>query len=163
MLFALLFAAPASAQSTPGYTWPNSVLGVTAGTPTTLGLRGEQWLSDDVEGELGVGVQSFESFDPTFDWALRWRPDFACFGCGSRALVTIGIGPGGTVVPPPAFDGPWGFAVGADLGVNLIVWTGPSVGVNVSGRGGGGVAWTGTDFSALGGTGWVMGTLGLAF
>lgn len=165
MLLPVVLATTASAQSTPGFRRPSSVLAVTAGSPVLVGLRAEQWLTDDLEGEIGAGLRSTD-LDPlplAFDWALRWRPDFACLGCGGRALVTLGVGPGGTVVPPAGFDGPWAFAVGADLGANLVVWTSPNVALQLGVRGGGGAGWTGTDVGALGGAGWGAGSLGVAF
>jgi hypothetical protein len=169
MLLPVVLAATASAQSAPAaapaFRRPSSVLAVTAGSPVLVGVRAEQWLTDDVEGELGAGLQSTDT-DPlalAFDWAIRWRPDFACLGCGGRALVTFGLGPGGTVVPPAGFDGPWAFAVGADLGANLVVWVSPNMALQLGARGGGGAAWTGTEFGALGGAGWGAGSLGVAF
>lgn len=156
-------AQTAVAQTDPGYSWPNALVGVTAGTPTTLGLRGEQWLSDDVTGEIGAGVTRFDELALAFDWAIRYRPDFACVGCGSKALVTFGAGPGGTVVPPPAFEGPWAYSVGLDLAANGVLWVGPAVGLTIGVRGGGGVGVVGTAFDDLSGTGWVMGTAGVAF
>lgn len=158
------FVATASAQDAgPGFKWPNSLVGVTGGTPMLLGLRGEQWLSDDVTGELGVGVTTVDDLELAFDWAFRWRPDFACLGCGTKALVTIGVGPGGTVIPPAGFDGPWVYSVGLDLGVNGVAWVGPAIGLTAGVRVGGGAQVEGTEFDDLAGTGWVMGSAGLAF
>lgn len=147
----------------PGYQSPNSIVGVSAGTPLTLSLRGEAWMADEIEGELGVGFRNLDDLDLGFDYAVRWRPDIGCIGCGGRVLLSLGVGPGGLVLPPPGFDGAWSFAVGGDLGANLVFWMSPTVGLDLSVRGGGGAAWTGTDLGDLSGTGWVMGTVGLAF
>jgi hypothetical protein len=163
MLLSWMLAVDARAE-TPAFRRPSSLLGVTAGTPVLLGARGSQWLTDDVEGSLGVGVSDLEGdLDLAADWAIRWRPDFACLGCGGRALVTLGIGPGGTVTPPAGFDGPWGFAVGADLAADLVVWVSPNLGLHLGVHGGGGAGWTGTELGEAGGTGWGAGTLGVAF
>jgi hypothetical protein len=162
--FAWMLAPDARADA-PGWRYPSSVVGISAGSPSLLSVRGEQWLADDIEAEVGAGLRALEvePVSAAFDWALRWRPDVACLGCGGRALVSFGVGPGGTVVPGPGFEGPIAFAVGGDVGANLVIWLNPNLGLNLSGRGGGGVGWTGSAVGDLAGAGWGMGTVGFAF
>ena len=158
-----LVLAAGAAPAAGGFQAPNSILAVGVGTPSLLSVRGEAWLGDEVEGELGVGVDGFD--DPAFgaDYAVRWRPDFTCFGCGGRVLVTLGLGLGGTVGPPPGFEGPWAFAAGPDLAGNLVAWVGPTVGLELGLRGGVGPGWVGTAFDRVAVRQWAIVSAGVAF
>lgn len=164
LLVALAGEAQAqSARSGTGYQPPNSTLGASVGTPWLVGGRGEAWFADELSAEIGAGT--FGAVEDGFglDLAVRWRPDGLCLGCDRRALVTIGLGLGGTIEPAPGFDGPWQFAAGPDLAVTFVYWFGPTYGLAISARGGGGPGWTGDRFDELTPTPWAFGTLGLAF
>jgi hypothetical protein len=161
-LWTLVLEAQAAPQGS-GFQSPNSILAVSVGSPTLLSIRGSAWLGDEIEGELGVGADQFDDLVLGFDYALRWRPDFACFGCGERVLVTIGLGIGGTVVPPPGFDGPWAFSAGPDLAANLVGWVSPTVGLQLGVRGGIGPAWVGTEFGEFEVEPWGFVSAGVAF
>lgn len=130
MLLLALIGAAAMAQ--PGWQRPNSTVGVGV-APWGLTVRGEAWMSGELSAELGVGLRGFDPEQPVGDWAVRWRPRFACFGCGERALVTIGAGVGGTVIPDFG-GGPWGLGLGPDLAVTGIYWTSHAVGLQATGR-----------------------------
>src|SRR5687767_13848408 len=97
-----LFAAAALAQ---GYRSPNSTVGVSVGTPWLVSLRGEAWVGDEASFEVGVGTLGAVDQQIGLDWAIRWRPDFACFGCDGRVLATLGVGVGGLVTSDLALDG----------------------------------------------------------
>ncbi len=143
------------------YDSPNAMVQATVGVPWLAGLQSENWIANDATLELGLGVDdTFETFGGT--WALRWRPDLLCFGCGDRVLVTLGVGPGGLVTAD--FEGgPWGFVVGGDLAASGVYWIDTTVGVSLTIHGGFGAGWRGTDFSEITPQGWVVGGLGLAF
>ncbi len=159
----VLWLAGAALAEEGGWQAPNSVVGVAVGTPTTWSVRGQAWFADEGEGELGVGVADLDDPNVAFDWAVRWRPDFACIGCGERVLVTIGLGAGGLVTPPPGWEGPWAFAVGPDLGANGVFWMSNKVGLELGGRVGFGPGWVGTDFDTAAVEPWAFLSLGLAF
>ena len=163
-MLALVAALSAHAQN---YQSPNSTVGVSAGTPWLLSLRGEAWFANEASFEIGVGSLGAVDQRLGFDYALRWRPDFACLGCETRALATFGLGVGGTIASTLAFDGavddPWGWAVGPDLAVTGTYWLSPTIGLMLSGRGGVGAAWLGSEFDAIEPGFWAFGTGGLAF
>lgn len=133
MLPALLTAAALAASPT-GWHRPNSLVGVGV-SPQGPSVRGEAWLATEITGELGVGLRDFDTERPMGDWALRWRPRFACFGCGERLLATLGVGVGGTVLPDLS-GGPWGLGLGPDVVATGIWWASRSTGVQVSARAG---------------------------
>ena len=152
---------------------PNSLLGVSVGSPAFVSVRGETWFSAGGTVELGGGVplatvqawlngNSAEE-SAMFDLALRWRPRSLCFGCGDRALLTLGFGIGGTVEPTPDFVGAWTYAAGPDVAVSGVVWASPTLGFHLTGRVGGGPSWVGTDLEELEPALWAFGTLGIAF
>ncbi|MCB9673381.1 MAG: hypothetical protein H6734_28215 [Alphaproteobacteria bacterium] len=157
----LWLAVPAFAEEV----WkdPNALVGVSVGTPNLVSVRGAMWIGDEAEVEAGVGLPDPADPFPAADLAFRWRPDFACIGCGGRVLGTFGVGVGGLVTPPPDFDGPWAFAVGPDLAANLVWWASNKWGLQVGGRVGFGPAWVGTDFDAIEVKPWAFLTLGAAF
>ena len=163
----LLLAAAAQAQQ--GYQSPNSTLGVGVGTPWLVSVRGEAWVGDEASFEVGVGALGAVDPDLGLDWAVRWRPDFGCFGCSGRVLVTLGAGVGGLVTSDlsldggSAFDEPWGFAVGPDLAATFTYWFTPTMGFMLSGRAGIGGAWVGDDLSVIEPTPWAFLTAGLSF
>jgi hypothetical protein len=150
----------ASAQEAPDYPSPNTLLWASVGTPWLASVRGEAWLADEVTGELGVG--GFGDDTLGLDWAIRWRPEFLCFGCGGSDLLTIGIGPGGLVAPPVDRDD-WGVAVGGDLGIAYVHWLSKQTGLTVAGRGGAGAAFVDADIQGAGFGWWGFGGVGLAF
>jgi hypothetical protein len=145
---------------------PNTWFGVTAGASpagVVFGARGEAWLYDEVSVELGAATDA--DLDALHaDLAFRWRPDGLCFGCDGRTQVTFGVGLAGFTTPDLQLDGPWAWAVGPDLVGTFVQWLGPAQGLTVSLRGGGGAAAVGDPRdSALEPTGWVFGSVGLAF
>jgi len=140
---------------------PNSLLWGAVGTPWLVSGRGEAWMADQVSFELGAGGLGPDA-SLGFDWAIRWRPDPLCINCGERDLVTIGIGPGGLVVPPLDQDN-WGLAAGGDLGVNYVHWMSPTLGLTVSGRAGLGAQWPDLDFGDAELGFWAFGGAGVAF
>jgi hypothetical protein len=159
----ILLVASASAQSPESdFPWPNSMIGFSVGTPWLVGGRAEAWLADAVSGELGAGTLG-EVEDIGFDWAIRWRPDFACLNCGEQVLATFGVGIGGLVVPDLQLEDPWELAVGPDLSVSGIVWVSSRVGFHLTGRAGVGPGWVGTDFSEIEARPWAFLSTGLAF
>src|SRR5205085_678083 len=139
------------------YQSPNATVGVSVGTPWLVSVRGESWFADEASFEIGVG--SFGAADSLIglDYAIRWRPDFACFGCETRVLGTFGLGLGGTITSDidldggSAFDDPWGWAVGPDLAGTFTYWLSPTIGLTLTGRGGGG---RGSGAGGRGGRGW---------
>lgn len=160
-MFLILAVSSALGQD---YQSPNSVVGVGAGTPSLLSVRGEAWFAEEATFELGIGVpQGFDVASPTADVALRWRPDIACINCGGRVLANFGIGAGSVFGPQDGFGGPWAFAVGPDVAGTGVYWLSSQLGLQVSLRGGFGPAWVGTDFDAIDTAGWFMGSAGLAF
>jgi hypothetical protein len=161
-LLAVAALSEAEAQS-QGYQSPNSTIGASVGTPWLVGGRGEAWFADELSAEIGAGTLGAVGDGFGLDAAVRWRPDGLCFGCTSRALLTLGIGIGGTIEPAPEFDGPWQFAVGPDVAATFVYWFGPTYGLAISARGGVGPGWTGDVFDELTPEPWAFGTLGLAF
>lgn len=165
-MLALVASLSAYAQN---YQSPNSTVGVSVGTPWLVSVRGEAWFADEASFELGVGALGRAESQVGLDWALRWRPDFACLGCESRALVTFGLGVGGTVQSDLSFDGgaafddPWGFAVGPDLAATFAWWLSPTMGLTLGARGGVGAAWAGSDLDVIEPGSWAFLTGGLAF
>jgi len=154
----LMCSMPAFAED---FQPPNSLVWAAAGTPWLVSGRGEAWLADQASVELGVGGLGPDDV-LGFDWAIRWRPDPLCIRCGERDLVTLGIGPGGLVVP--SFDGgAWSTAVGGDLGVNYVHWLSPTLGLTISGRAGVGASFVDLDFSAVEPAFWAFGGAGVAF
>ena len=166
MLLLLVGSLSALAQN---YQAPNATLGVGVGTPWLVSVRGESWFADEAAFELGVGTLGSVDQQIGFDWAIRWRPDFACFGCETRVLGTFGIGAGGIITSDialdggKAFDDPWGWAVGPDLAGTFTYWMSPTLGLMLTGRGGVGAAWSGTDLDVLEVGYWAFLTGGLAF
>jgi hypothetical protein len=158
-VFVLLSAAaPAFGQD---FQPPNSLVWGAVGTPWLVSGRGEAWLADQASVELGAGGLGPEA-DLGFDWAVRWRPDPLCINCGQRDLLTLGIGPGGLVVP--SFDGgSWGLSVGADLGANYVHWLSPTLGLTISGRAGVGAGFLDLDVGNAEADFWAFGGAGLAF
>lgn len=134
MLSVLLMSAALASPPAAGWHRPNTLLGV-GGSPWGLSVRGETWLATEITGELGVGLRDFDPEQPVGDWALRWRPRFACFGCGERLLATLGVGVGGTILPDLS-GGPWGLGLGPDLVATGIWWASPGTGLQVSARAG---------------------------
>jgi hypothetical protein len=128
-----------------------------------VGGRGEAWLAEGVSGELGAGTLGEVGDAVGFDWALRWRPDFACLNCGEQVLATFGLGVGGLVVPDFQLEDPWELAVGPDLAATGVVWLSKRVGIHLTGRVGVGPGWLGTDFSTVEVKPWAFLTAGLAF
>ena len=160
-MFLIFAVSSALAQD---YQSPNSLVGVGAGTPSIVSLRGEAWFAEEASFEVGLGLPSdFELSNMNADAALRWRPDIACIGCGGRILATFGLGVGSVFGPSDGFGGPWAFAVGPDLIGTGIYWLTPQLGAQLSLRGGFGPAWVGTNFDDVGTAGWFMGSAGLAF
>jgi hypothetical protein len=160
----MMLILAASAAFGQSYQSPNSMVGVSVGTPSLVSLRGEAWVAREASFELGVGApQDFDFEQLDLDVAIRWRPSIACINCGGRVLGTFGLGVGSVMGPEAGFDGPWAFAVGPDLVGSGVYWLSSQIGVQLSLRGGYGAAWTGTDFDQVGGAGWFFGTLGLAF
>lgn len=139
---------------------PNTLVWASVGQPWVLSVRGEAWLADEITGELGVGGLGDDALG--LDWAIRWRPDALCIGCGGSDLLTIGLGPGGLVAPPVERDD-WGVVLGGDLGVAYVHWLSKKTGLTVAGRGGAGAAFVDADIgnSELGW--WAFGGVGLAF
>jgi len=140
---------------------PNSLLWASVGSPWLVGARGEAWFADQASFEVGGGGLGPDA-SLGFDWAIRWRPDPLCINCGERDLVTIGLGPGGWVIPP-IDDDQWGLSVGGDLGVNYVHWLSPTLGLTVSGRGGVGAGWVDLDVSDASLAWWAFGGAGVAF
>jgi len=165
----VLAALPAFADTPdpPAYQVPNTVVGLSFGTVGTpvLGVRGEAWFADEGSFELGANALLASDVDDVLvaDWAIRWRPDFACLNCGEQVLVTFGLGLGGLVAPDLELDGPWSFAVGPDLVATGVVWFSTNVGFQLSGRFGIGPGWEGDNFDEIEATPWAFLSLGLAF
>jgi hypothetical protein len=160
-LLGLAVPALAQAPADVDYTPPNNTVHAAVGTPYLLSVQAEQWFADQVSAQIGVGTDgAFESFGA--DWAIRWRPDFACFNCGERALVTLGVGPGGVIDANFAGE-EWGFVVGGDLDATGVYWFSTSVGFTLSVHGGLGAGWLGTSFDAIEPGYWLFGGAGLAF
>lgn len=158
LLLGLFGAMPAMAQD---FQAPNTLLWGAVGTPWTASVRGEAWLADQASGELGVGFAG--DADPVaFDWAIRWRPDFACILCGKRDMITLGLGPGGLVSAPIATD-QWVVSIGADLGGNFVHWLSPALGLTISGRIGAGPGFVDFDPGTSSFGMWAFGGAGLAF
>lgn len=161
-----LLSAAAVAQ---GYQAPNSTLGVGVGVPWLASVRGEAWVGDEASFEVGVGTLGLVEENLGLDTAVRWRPDFACFGCDGRVLATLGAGVGAIVTTDidlsggKAFDDPWAFAVGPDVAATGTYWFTPTIGFAVTGRGGIGASWVGDGFTDLGAAYWAHLTAGLAF
>jgi len=153
-------AAEAAAQEVPDYPSPNTLLWASAGTPWLASVRGEAWLADEVTGELGLGGLGDDTLG--VDWAIRWRPERLCFGCGGSDLLTIGVGPGGLVAPPIDRED-WGLAVGGDLSIAYVHWLSKKTGFTVAGRGGAGAAFVDTDLQGAELGYWAFGGAGLAF
>ena len=162
MLLLLTFLPARADPPEPDFPWPNSMIGFSVGTPWLVGGRAEAWLADTVSGELGAGTLGAVE-DVGFDFAIRWRPDFACLNCGERVLATIGLGIGGLVVPDFQLEDPWELAVGPDLSASGIVWLSSRVGIHLTGRAGVGPGWVWTDFSEVEARPWAFLSTGLAF
>src|SRR5690606_27777334 len=100
MWLATLLAISSTAQGAAGDGWqdPTAMVGVGV---ARWGPRvgGHSMVGDQVGAELGVGVRDLDIEQLVFDWAVYWRPDFACFGCGGRVLGTLGLGVGGPLSP----------------------------------------------------------------
>src|SRR5688500_4087670 len=132
-----------------GYQPPNSTVGAGIGLPWLVSVRGEAWFADEGSFQLGVGTLGQIEQRLGLDWALRWRPDFACVGCDGRVLGTFGAGVGGTVASDidlaggSAFDDAWGFAAGPDLAGTFTYWMTNTAGLMATGNGGVGAAWAG--------------------
>jgi len=159
MLLACLVAAAAAQDFKP----PNSTLGVGVGMPTLLSLQGEAWFAHQASFVLGVGLpRDLALNEPTFNWALRWRPEFACVACDERLSATFGVGLGGLIDPvfPRA---PWGFAVGPDLAGTGVYWFTPNLGIQATAHVGLGPGWAGTNLSEGNLSGWAFLSAGLAF
>jgi len=148
----------ASAQD---YQAPNTLLWASVGSPWLLGVRGEAWMADQVSFELGGGGLGPDA-TLGFDWAARWRPDPLCINCGNRDLITLGVGPGGWVIPP-IDDDAWGLAVGGDLGANYVHWFTPTFGFTLSARGGVGAGWVDLAFDDAELAWWAFGGAGMTF
>lgn len=158
LLLGLFGAMPAMAQD---FQAPNTLLWGAVGTPWTASVRGEAWLADQASGELGVGMLG-EAAPVGFDWAIRWRPDFACILCGQRDMITLGLGPGG-LVSAPIDDDVWALSVGGDLAGNFVHWFSPTLGLTISGRIGVGAGFVDFDPSGSELDVWMFGGAGLAF
>lgn len=157
----LLLALLSFAASAQGWRGPNALVGVGI-APWGPAVRGEAWMATEITGELGLGVRDLDPSAPVADWALRWRPRFACFGCEGRALATVGLGVGGTVAPDLS-GGPWALGVGPDFAATAVYWASGSTGLQVTGRAGFGPTVL-TDAVALGVyEPWFMVSAGLAF
>lgn len=158
-----------AAAADGGWQSPNTFVQLGVGTPWPLALHGEAMIGEDFSGELGVGLGGADGafdfgsgFDPGFDFAVRYRPDFACFGCGGRVLVTLAGGVGGIVDPDASFDA-WSGSLGLDLDAALVWWATRSVGLTVGVRGGVGPAVDLGSFRVDGAAGWGWLEAGLAF
>jgi hypothetical protein len=164
-MIVFLAALPAFADTpaAPEFQPPNSIIGVSVGYPWLIGGRGEAWFADEGSVELGAGTAGDVGDTLGTDWAVRWRPDFACLNCGEQILVTFGLGLGGLVVPDLQLDGPWEFAVGPDLVATGVLWFSTTVGFQLSGRVGIGPGWVGDEFDAIEAKPWAFLTAGLAF
>lgn len=171
-MFLLLLASGAAAA--PAYNTPNSLLGVSGGTPTVVSVRGEAWMSEAASFEVGGGVTAGmldawldgtegNGDAPIFDAALRWRPRFLCVGCGERVLGTFGLGVGSVVRPDPELLGPWTWAAGPDVVATMVIWSTPTFGWHVSARGGGGAQFLGNNFRDPSPAFWAFGSVGMAF
>ncbi|MBX2799560.1 MAG: hypothetical protein KTR31_17925 [Myxococcales bacterium] len=152
---------------------PNSTIAVSGGSPSALSLRGEAWLGASTSGEIGVGLPADQltnlfgdesgAVAPIFDWALRWRPKPLCFGCGQRALISLGVGLGGTVTPDLELVGPWTYSAGLDLAGTGVYWFSPTFGLQATLRAGGGPQWVGPNLDEPEPAVWLFGGVGLAF
>lgn len=144
---------------------PNTLLTAAVGRPWLVSARAEAWIGDGVTGEVGVGAlgdgAAWEGLIGV-DWAIRWRPDALCFGCGSRNLLSVGVGPGGWVVPPLERDGV-GLAAGGDLGLAYVHWLTRQTGFTVSGKVGGGAGWQDLEVADAAGVWWAYLGAGVAF
>lgn len=170
----LHFLGSAALAAPPSYSTPNSLIGVSGGTPAVLSVRGEAWMAEGASFEIGGGVPlrtvnawlDNESLGPEpviFDAALRWRPRFLCVGCGRRVLGTFGLGLGAVVTPDVELLGPWTWALGPDAVATVVAWSTPTVGWHASLRLGGGAEWQGQELRSPRPAFWGMGTLGMAF
>jgi hypothetical protein len=157
-LFLLMLPSVSAAQD---YPTPNTLLWGAVGEPWLVSAKAEGWLGEAFTGEVGVGGLGLDA-TIGFDWALRWRPDALCFGCGHCDLLTIGIGPGGLVAPPINWDD-WRFAAGGDLGLAYVHWLSPKTGVTVAAHGGAGAGWVDLNIAESSFQWWGFGGLGLAF
>ena len=172
MLLALALTALASAAepaSNAGWQAPNTFVQLGVGAPWPIALHGEAMLSEDFSGELGIGLAGQEGatdfgsgFDPGFDYAIRYRPDFACFGCGGRVLVTLAAGIGGLVDPDADFSA-WNGSIGLDVDAAFVWWASRSVGVTAGLRAGVGPAIDLRTLAVDGAAGWGWLEAGLAF
>jgi len=161
VVVAIAFTSSAAhAQKADDFPSPNTLLWGSVGQPWLASVRGEAWFSDEATGELGVG--GFGDDTLGLDWAIRWRPDVLCFGCGGADLLTIGIGPGGLVAPPVDRDD-WGITAGGDLGLAYVHWLSKKTGLTVAARGGAGAAFTDLNVDQAGFGWWAFGGVGLAF
>lgn len=146
-----------------GQDWhhPNTLIGVGA-APWGLTVRGEAWLATEVTGELGFGLRGFDVEQPVADWALRWRPRFACFHCGEQLLATLGLGVGGVVVPGLSGD-PWLIGAGPDFAATGAYWVSRNTAFQITGRVGLGPVVPVNDIALDGIEAWYMLSGGLAF
>ncbi len=170
----MLVILATTALAAPSFSMPNSTVGVSVGGPAFMWVRGEAWYARDLSVEVGGGVPlaTLESWfsgegssgEPArFDAAARWRPRSLCFGCGRAAMATLGFGVGTVVTPNVELVGPWRYAVGPDLVGTAVFWFSPTVGLQVTGRIGGGPEWEGSSLGDPTARLWGFGTVGFAF
>jgi len=143
------------------YPTPNTLLWGAVGEPWLVSAKAEGRLGDSFTGQVGFGGLGLDA-TLGFDWAFRWRPDALCVGCGQRDLLTVGVGPGGLVMPPVNWDD-WRFAAGGDLGLAYVHWLSPQAGLTIAAHGGAGAAWVDLDVSALSLQWWGFVGMGMAF
>lgn len=169
----MLLLVVTAAVAAPLHT-PNSLLGVSAGTPTLVSVRGEAWMAEAASFEIGGGVPletieawldgaALGSSPITFDAVLRWRPRFLCVACERPLSASFGLGLGTQITPNVELLGPWTWALGPDVVATLVAWSSPTLGWHFSVRAGGGPEWTGNELRQPTPTFWAHGTLGLAF
>jgi hypothetical protein len=153
--------------------WPNphSFVDLAVGSPWVVSLQAESLLGEEVSGQIGVGIAgadglvdfaSGQQFGA--NWAIKYRPAWACLGCGGRTAGSFGAGIGGLVTPPPDFKGGgWNASAGLDVDGRVVYWSGHTTGFTAGLEGGVGPAYDfgAKEVSGAAGWGWLL--LGVVF
>ncbi len=146
----------------PRWQEPNVIVGVAAGRPGLVSVRGEAWLSSRFSAEVGFGLPELDLDELAADVAFRFRPDVFCVGCGGQDLLLVGVGVGAAGSSDRGFER-WRFALGPDVAVTGVHWFTPELGVHATIRGGFGPSFASPDAGVEAVDWWSFGVVGLSF